>query len=210
MNKVIKKLEEILHKNSTSKVAQETDNHIVLHDSLSSINVPRIYSYINMIDDYSSGSIEQYVLDYINFFENRKFFSVNEEISSIEVYAPNEKIKNYYAERIEEYNKDKEDCYQIKHLDLSKRVIRYFKSYFSIFETTLYDISASALVVSVVLSLSIIFSLVASRVKEIGIYKSSGYSNRYVLSLIEVESLFLGTVSGVVGCVTGSSHCSIN
>ena len=189
----------IRERNSHSEIANEIDKHIVLAESSASINVPRIYGYLNMISDYSSGSVEEYLLSYIDFFENRKFFSVNNEISSIEIYTPNPKTKDYYTEKIDRYNVNKDESYQMKYLDLSKRVVGYFNTYFSIIETVLYTISVVTLIVSGLLSLAIIYNMVVMRVKEIGILRACGYSRGYVFSLIEIENFTLGLVSGVLG-----------
>ena len=193
------KLRAIRHNNSSSAVAKEIDSHIVMFDSSSMFNVPHIYGYINNANDKTSGSIEDYLVAYIDFFENRKFFSVNDEISSIEVYAPNVKAKDYYVDKIEKFNADKVDSSQIKYLDFSKRLVKYFDSYFSLVENVLYTISIVTLVVSSILSMAIIFNMVSSRVKEIGILRACGYSRLYVFSLIEVENLLFGLLSGVIG-----------
>ena len=193
------KLKAIRTKNSQSEIAEEIDNHIVLADSTDPINIPKIYGYLNIVKDFSSSSVEEYLLSYIDFFENRKFFSTNDEISSIEVYAPDMATKDYYANKIEAYNSSKEECYKMKYLDLSKKVVGYFDTYFSIIETALLIISISTLVVSGILSLVIIFNMVNSRIKEIGILRASGYSRGYIFSLIELEGFSLGTLSGCLG-----------
>ena len=194
------KLSAIRERNSLSKIAQEIDSHIVMPDS-SSFNFPGIFGYVNMVSDPKDDSIEEYVLKYIDFFENRKFFSVNNEISSIEIYAPNIKVKDYYAQKIDAYNKNKTPCYEMKYLDFSKKVVGYFNSYFSILENTLYTISIATLIVSGLLSLAIFLNMAASRVKEIGILKACGYSRSYVFSMLEVEAISFGAISGVIGVV---------
>lgn len=193
------KLRAIRHNNSSSAIASEIDSHIVMFDSSSMYNVPHLYGYINNANDKTSGAIEDYLISFIDFFENRKFFSVNDEISSIEVYAPNVKAKNYYVDKIERFNDKKEESSQIKYLDFSKRLINYFDSYFSVIENVLYTISIVTLVISSILSMAIIFNMVSSRIKEIGILRACGYSRLYVFSLIEVENLFFGLISGVFG-----------
>lgn len=195
------KLEAIREKNSHSEIANEIDNHIVLVDSSASINIPRIYGYLNVTSDYAAGAIEEYLMSYINFFENRKFFSVNNEISSIEIYAPSPKVKDYYTEKIDKYNVGKDESYQMKYLDLSKKVVGYFNTYFSIIETVLYTISIVTLIVSGLLSLAIIFNMVVMRVKEIGILRACGYSRGYIFSLIELENVSLGLLSGGLGVI---------
>lgn len=123
-------LKDIRSRNSQSDISKEIDQHIVLKNKGSGVNLiaPSLYSFTNMISETNSSDIEEYLLNFINFFENRKFFSVNNEISSIEVYAPTVKIKNLYAEKIEKYNKDKNlnYAYEIKCLDLTKRIIKLF------------------------------------------------------------------------------------
>ena len=192
------KLAQIRLKNSQSEIAQEIDNHIVMPSS-SSFVFPAIYGYTNMVSDPSGDSIEEYLLKYIDFFESRKFFSVNNEISSIEIYAPNIKVKDYYATKIDEYNKTKDENYEMKYLDLSKKIVGYFNSYFGVIEKTLYTISIVTLIVSGLLSFAIFLNMALERTKEIGILKSCGYSRGYVFSLLEAEALVFGVISGAVG-----------
>ena len=193
------KLEKVREKNSHSKVAVEINNHLVMNGAMSYYNVPDVYGYINMIGDPYNDSIEEYVLKYIDFFENRKFFSVDNEVSSIEIYAPNVKTKNYYTDKIDEYNKTKDDCFQMKYLDLSRKIVGYFETYFSVIEKTLYSISVATLVVSGLLSLAIFLNMALSRIKEIGILRACGYSRSYVFGLVEAEGILFGLISGVIG-----------
>ena len=193
------KLEKVREKNSHSKVAMEINNHLVMNGSMSYYNVPDVYGYINMIGDAYNDSIEEYVLKYIDFFENRKFFSVDNEVSSIEIYAPNIKTKNYYTDKIDEYNKTKDECFQMKYLDLSRKIVGYFETYFSVIEKALYSISIATLVVSGLLSLAIFLNMALSRIKEIGILRACGYSRGYVFGLVEAEGVLFGLISGLIG-----------
>ncbi|MBR0294632.1 MAG: ATP-binding cassette domain-containing protein [Bacilli bacterium] len=196
-----KKLEAVRERNSQSEIANEIDNHIVLEDSSSTINIPHIYGYLNFVDEHGFDSIEDYILSFIEFFESRKFFSVNNEISSIEIYNSSPKIKDRYVLKIQEYNKLKDEAYELKYLDFSVKITRYFNQYFAILESVLYVISITTLIVSGILSLALLFSMVLSRIKEIAILRSSGYSRGYVFSLFEIEHTILGLISGVLGVV---------
>lgn len=198
-------LSKIRKTNSESEIAKEIDNHIVLLNNTDFI--PNLYGYVNTTTDYFSMSVEEIVIAYLEFFENRKFFCTNNEISSIEIYADNVDIKNKYVEKIKQYNVDKDEIMEIKHLDLTKKLTTYFNSYFQIFKSILYTISIVTLVVSMILSLSIIFNIVTNRVKEIGVLRASGFSRRYVFALLEVESMVLGLLSGLLG--VGIAHILI-
>ena len=203
------KLKAIRERNSQSSIAKEIDSHVVLMESSSSINVPHLFGYINNVSDYSNESIESFLLSYIDFFENRKFFSTNNEISSIEIYAPNLDVKNYYIEKIEEYNKGVDKHYQMKYLDLSNQVVNYYNSYYSIVEKVLYAISIITLVVSGVLSAAVTINMIASRVKEIGILRACGYSRGYIFTLLESESVTIGFISGVIGVLLANVFAPI-
>lgn len=187
--------------NSKSKIANEIDEHIVLGNKTSEMIFPDIYNFIDKANKRTGNNLEENVLAYVNFFEERKFFSVNNEYSSVEIYAPTVKVKNDYEEKINQFNIDKEDDFQIKTLDLSKKVIMYFDEYFGVIEKALYVISFVALIISGSLSLAIIFSMVVMRIKEIGIYRASGYSFKYVFALLEIENVILGFISGVFGVI---------
>ena len=193
-----KKLQDIREKNSQSAIAKEIDSHIVM-PSASSSAFPRIYGYLNLVNTSTSDSIEDYVLNFIDFFENRKFFSTNNEISAVEVFAPDLKTKDYYAKKIDAYNKTKDDCYQMKYLDFTKCVVGYFNTYLIIFERSLYIISIATLIVSALLSLAIFLNMALSRTKEIGILKACGYSRTYIFGLLEIEALIFGAISGSLG-----------
>ena len=193
-------LKTVRDRNAASPIAHEIDNHIVLSDfSDESINIPKLYDYINVLTEHSFSDLETYLLSFIDFFENRKFFNVNNEISSIEIFAPNVKVKNAYIEKINQYNINKDNNEQIKYIDLSNKVVNYFHSYISVTETALYAISIITLIVSAMLSIAIIFSLTMARTKEIGILRACGYSRGYVFTMIEVENVSLGFISGTLG-----------
>ena len=206
-----KTLKDIRYRNSQSDIAKEIDQHIVLKNKGSGVNLiaPSLYSFSNMISETNSGDIEDYLLNFINFFENRKFFSVNNEISSIEIYAPTVKIKNQYADKIEQYNNDKNlnYAYEIKCLDLTKQVINYFDLYFNIIRTVLFVITIATLVISCILSFAIIYNMVKARIYEIGILRTAGYRGSYIFALIEIESLSFGLISGALGL--GIAHLVI-
>ena len=191
-------LEKVRGQYSTSVVASEIDNHIVLPNNPDAF-IPTLYGYINNVNETTSSDLDELLLLYLDFFETRKFYCTHNEISSIEIYTENLDVKNTYIERINAYNKDKDDNFKIKQLDLTKKVVKYFDDYFGIFKKILLTISIITLVVSIILSLSITFNIVSRRVKEIGIYRASGYSGRYIFFMLEFESLFLGFLSGVVG-----------
>ena len=195
-------LKEIKTRNSQSDISKEIDQHLVLKNKgTTSLIAPSLYSFTNMISETNSDDIEEYLLNFINFFEDRKFFSVNNEISSIEIYAPTVKIKNLYADKIEQYNKDKKlnYAYEVKCLDLTKRIINYCDSYFGTIRTVLFIITIVTLIISCILSLAIIYDMVKARLREIGILRASGYSGNYIFALIEVESLSFGLISGILG-----------
>jgi len=48
---------------------------------------------------------------------------------------------------------------------------------------------------------------IMERVPEIGVLRTNGWSSRQILSLITLESLYLGTVSGILGCGLASIGC---
>lgn len=48
---------------------------------------------------------------------------------------------------------------------------------------------------------------IMERVPEIGVLRTNGWSSRQVLSLITLESLILGAISGVVGCALAVAAC---
>ena len=194
------KLSAIREKNSKSAIAKEIDGHVVLNNfSSTSLSVPKLYGFINTPTEYSSDNIENYLLNYIDFFENRKFFSVNNEISSIEIYAPDVETKNYYVAKIDEYNKGKSSSLEMKYLDLSSRVVEYFDHYLLIIEKVLFAISVITLIVSALLSIAVFFNMSMSRIKEIGVLRACGYSRSYIFGLLEVESVGFGLISGCLG-----------
>jgi len=48
---------------------------------------------------------------------------------------------------------------------------------------------------------------IMERVPEIGVLRTNGWSSRQVLSLITLESLILGAISGLVGCALAVAAC---
>ncbi len=50
---------------------------------------------------------------------------------------------------------------------------------------------------------STMFMSVTQRTREIGIMKALGFSSRSVLNIFMVESLLLGAIGGVIGCLAG-------
>lgn len=194
------KLKAIREKNSLSEVANEIDNHIVLEDR-ESLSIPKLYGFINNVTDYSSSGYETFLLNFVQFFENRKLFSVNNEISSIEIYAPDVATKDYYISLIKQYNLDKNESLKMRYFDLSNSVINYLNHYLSIIENALIAISIVTLMVSAILSIAVFFNMTMSRIKEIGILRSCGYSKGYVFSLFEIESIGFGLISSVLGVI---------
>lgn len=194
------KLSDIREQNSKSAIAKEIDNHIVLSDFKAEyLSVPKLYGYVNTPTEYSGDNLENYLLNFIDFFENRKFFSVNNEISSIEIYAPDVETKDYYVTKIDKYNKGKDSSLEMKYLDLSSRVVEYFDHYLLVIEKVLFAISVITLIVSGMLSIAVFFNMSMSRIKEIGILRACGYPKSYIFGLLEVESVGFGLVSGCLG-----------
>ena len=192
------KLKTFREKQSHSIIANEMDTHIALTSRGSDIDMPVIYGYKDSAKTTGSSSIEDAIMTYLEFFENRKVYAVNNEYTSIEIYSETPEDKDFYSQKINEFNENKSEPYKIRQLDLSKMLIIYFDKYYGILEKVLYMISIITLVISGVLSVAIIFNLVALRVKEIGILRSSGYSVGYVFALIEVENVILGLISGAL------------
>ncbi len=186
----------IRERNSQSEIANEIDNHIILNDGES---IPAFKGYLNIVNDIGASGLYDYVMGLVDFFESRKFFSTNNEISSVQIRTDSKENRQFIANKISEYNADKDEAYKIKEYDLTKKIILMIDRSFGTVAKILYTISIITMVISGVISLILIFNMVASRKKEIGIYRASGYSKGYVFSLFEVESVFIGTVSGLLG-----------
>lgn len=185
--------------NSSSDIAKEIDNHFVLPGkSETSLMIPNVFGYEYTVKDYTDSTLETSILNYFDFFESRKFFSTNNEISSLEIYTPSVGVKDEFITKIDQFNKTKDVSYEIKPLDLTKKVIDYCNTYFAVFADVLYAMSIIILVISSILSLVIVFNLVASRIKEIGIFRSSGYSSKYIFSLVETENVFINLLSSLL------------
>lgn len=199
------KLNEIREKNSQSEIAKEIDNHIVLKGTSSStIDIPSLYGYINVPTEYNGGNLDSYLLNFVDFFENRKFFSTNNEISSIEIYAPDVKTKDFYVNKINAYNKDKTKSLEMEYIDLSALLVEYFDHYLKVIEEVLISISIITLIVSGMLSIAVYFNMSMSRIKEIGVLRACGYSRNYIFGLLEIESVGFGLVSGCLGVLLGN------
>ena len=193
------KLKQIRERNSSSPIAQEIDQHFVMETDSLDFVVPSIVGYVNNMTHYEVSSLTDYLLKFVDFFNERTFFSVNNEISSMEFYVPDVATKEYYIEKIKQYNANTDFSSEIKYFDLTKRILSYIDSFNNVIRSSLYVIMTSALLIAVILLTVLVFDLSHSRIKEIGIYRASGYTSSYIFGLIELESLFIGLVSGFLG-----------
>lgn len=182
--------------NSKSEIANEIDSHIVLKDGN---EIPTLYGYLNTVYDYSSSSVQQFALNLVDFFQNRKLFSTNNEISNLEIHSSSYEERQYYIQKIQEYNKHQDDAYKIEYVDLTNRLVKFLTTELRIAENVLYVISVITFSISIILSFILTFNMISKRKREIAIYRSSGYAKRYIFSLFSLENIAIGLIGGGLG-----------
>lgn len=153
----------------------------------------------SILDSATEGSdVEQYLT-------NRRFFGVDNTISSITIYPKDfqakKKIVDYidaYNERLMEQGKD-----SIKTTDLPEMIFSNLEMVLDIIFLILILFTSISLVVAVFLIASILYANVLEKTREIGLFRALGFGKRHVFFIFALMSVLLGLISGVLGVILG-------
>ncbi len=92
------------------------------------------------------------------------------------------------------------DAYQYDKIDQGMRVI----------DETVWLLSALALVIGALIVSNTMWMAVNHRTREIGVLRAVGWSRGRIMSMIVVESIYIGLIASILGCACGVALCEVS
>jgi putative ABC transport system permease protein len=126
-------------------------------------------------------------------------------VYSIKIYVNSLEDKQYIFEQIKNYNDKITDInYKIQYDDTANEGAKTIGNIEQTIVKVLVIFAISALVISSILIMSIMFSAIKERIKEIGILRTMGARRQDIMRIFMTEVFAVGLFSGIIGIVLGS------
>ena len=117
----------------------------------------------------------------------------------IQIYPKDFDSKELISDKIEEYNKDRDEASQIGYTDYIGIMLSSVTTIINAISYVLIAFVAISLVVSSIMIGIITYISVLERTKEIGILRAVGASKRDVARVFNAETMIVGFTSGIIG-----------
>ena len=127
--------------------------------------------------------------------------------SMIQIYPKDFDSKELIADKIAQYNADRDDAEQIKYTDYIGIMLSSVTTIINAISYILIAFVAISLVVSSIMIGIITYISVLERTKEIGILRAVGASKRDVSRVFNAETLIVGFASGAIGILVTLLLC---
>lgn len=199
------------------------DIYELYNDSKVSLKIVGIVREKEMVDDnsyfYYSNELLDYVLkensnskilleqldkDYnvlgmdVSKEDNLSYLGYNTVPYGIDIYVDNMEDKNTLLSKLENYNKNNED---IIYVDMMNDAIDIVKNIINIITIVLVIFSFISIMVSSLMILILTNNRIVERTREIGILRGLGARNRDICKLFNLENLFIGVLSSIIGII---------
>ena len=138
-------------------------------------------------------------VDINEYISNRRTFGLDKQIVSITIYPSNFEEKSAILGYIDEFNSKQSDENKIVYTDLSGIIFSNLETLISLVAIALILFCVICLIVSVLLESLISSSLINEKSKDIGILRSLGASTKNVLSILLIQNIIIGIISGLIG-----------
>ena len=186
--------------NSSSGLAQEIPNHLILPEKTGQLAFPDVYAFTDRVALLDNSDYEAGLENVLQHLIARQCEGTDSALNAIVYYPKSVAAKNAIIADLDAYNASQTSEYsKVFYTDMVGAMVKTLNSYLVIVEWVLMALAIFSFVFSCFLLGLTMTNEVKDKRRAIGLYRSFGFSRTYVVALFLGEAIGLSLLSAFVG-----------